>query len=141
MNTASITSADQFDSIVANNTATAVSVMPGQADLALTKAVNNASPNVGDQITFTITLTNNGPSTATGVQVTDRLPAGLTFVSAMPSQGVFDPGTGLWTVGTVATGPSLTLRITATVVSTPHRSPAREQLLKERRLQKGRAEP
>ena len=35
-------------------------------------------------------LTNNGPDAATGVQVTDLLPAGLTFVTATPSQGTYD---------------------------------------------------
>ena len=77
---------------------------PQQADLALTKTVSNPTPNVGDTITFTVTLTNNGPDTATGVQVSDLLPAGLSFVSATPSQGTYDTATGLWTVGTVAVG-------------------------------------
>ena len=57
------------------------------ADLSVTKTVSDATPNVGDQITFTVTLTNQGPMTATGVQVTDLLPAGLTFVSARPRPG------------------------------------------------------
>ena len=58
--------------------------------------MSNATPNVGDQITFTVTLTNQRPDAATGVQVTDLLPAGLTFVSADPSQGTYDtpPGCG-----------------------------------------------
>ena len=47
---------------------------PQQADLALTKTVSNPTPNVGDTITFTVTLTNNGPDTATNVQVTDLCP-------------------------------------------------------------------
>ena len=45
----------------------------------MTKTVSDATPNVGDQITFTVTLSNQGPDAATGVQVTDLLPAGLTF--------------------------------------------------------------
>ena len=72
---------------------------------------------MGDQITFTITLTNSGPDAATGVQVTDLLPAGLTFVSANPSQGTYTPGTGVWDVGTVAARQPQTLQIVATVVS------------------------
>ena len=60
---------------------------------------------MGDTITYTVTLIDDGPDAATGVTVTDLLPAGLTFVSATPSQGTYDPATGLWTVGTVNAGP------------------------------------
>ena len=83
----------------------------------MTKTVSDATPNVGDQITFTVTLSNQGPDAATGVQVTDLLPAGLTFVSATPSQGTYDSVTGVWTVGTVSAGAAQTLSITAMVVS------------------------
>jgi uncharacterized repeat protein (TIGR01451 family) len=114
LNTAAITDSDQFDPNTANNSATAI-VAPEQSDLAMAKTVSNATPIVGSTITFTITLTNGGPVTATGVQVTDLLPAGLTFVSATPSQGTYTQGTGLWDVGTVATGTPPTLAIVATV--------------------------
>jgi uncharacterized repeat protein (TIGR01451 family) len=89
---------------------------PG-ADLVLAKTVSNSTPNVGDTITFTVTLTNAGPLTATNVQVSDLLPPGLSFVSAAPSQGAYDPGSGLWTVGTVTSITPQTLQLTATVVS------------------------
>jgi uncharacterized repeat protein (TIGR01451 family) len=42
---------------------------------------------VGSGLTYNITVANNGPVAATGVTVTDALPAGLNFVSASPSQG------------------------------------------------------
>ena len=64
------------------------------ADLSVTKTVSDATPNVGDQITFTVTLSNQGPDAATGVEVTDLLPAGLTFVSATPSQGTYNNVSG-----------------------------------------------
>ena len=88
-----------------------------QADLALTKTVSDATPNVGDTVTFTITLTNAGPVSAAGVTVTDLLPAGLTFVSATPSQGTYISATGVWTVGTVTTATPQTLLIAAQLVS------------------------
>ena len=62
--------------------------------------MSNPTPNVGDTVTFTVTLSNKGPNAATNVQVSDPLPAGLLLVSATPSQGVYDSGSGLWTVGT-----------------------------------------
>ena len=42
---------------------------------------------VGETLTFTVRATNRGPSPATGVTIADALPAGLSFVSATPSQG------------------------------------------------------
>ena len=89
-----------------------------QADLALTKTVNNPTPNVGDTITYTVTLTNSGPDRATGVQVEEQLPTGLLFVSATPSEGTYDASTGLWVVGTVDVGFPETLVIVAQITST-----------------------
>ena len=85
-------------------------------DLELDKTVNNSTPNVGSQVTFTVLVRNvAGSSTATGVEVTDVLPAGTTFVSSTATQGAYNSGTGVWTVGTLAGGSSATLTITATV--------------------------
>jgi uncharacterized repeat protein (TIGR01451 family) len=85
------------------------------ADLAVAKAVNDSTPNVGDVITYTVTLTNGGPDAATGVQVTDLLPAGVTFQSYSATQGVYVEGTGVWTVGTVANAGAATLTLNAVV--------------------------
>src|SRR5262249_47859177 len=114
-NTAAISHSDQFDPNPNNNGDTA-HVDPQQADLSLSKTVNDARPNVGDTVTFTVTLTGNGPSNATGVQVTDVLPAGLSLVLATPSQGTYDSTTGLWTVGNLANGQQVTLILQAQVV-------------------------
>ena len=66
-----------------------------------------------------MTATNLGPSPATGVAVTDQLPAGLTFtVTAVPSQGDYDPARGVWTVGSVAASQSAVLSLTALVTQT-----------------------
>ena len=119
-NTGTISDADQFDPNAANNTASATET-PQQADLSVTKTVSDATPNVGDQITFTVTLSNQGADAATGVQVTDLLPAGLTFVSATPSQGTYNNVSGVWTVGTVSSGVSQTLSITARWSAPPRR--------------------
>jgi len=87
------------------------------ADLSMTKAVSNATPNVGSNVTFTLTVSNAGPSGATGVVVTDQLPAGYTFVSD-DGLGAYVSGTGVWTVGSIAASGNAVLNIIATVNAT-----------------------
>src|SRR5205814_8306175 len=67
---------------------------------------------------LTVTGTNNGPSDATGVQITDQLPAGLTLLSATPSVGTYNSATGVWNIGALASAASATLTLTATVTTT-----------------------
>ncbi|WKZ51462.1 MAG: sortase [Anaerolineales bacterium] len=84
-------------------------------DLSVTKAVSDATPMVATDIIFTITITNSGPDTATGVQVTDALPAGFTFVSSSATQGTYNDATGIWDVGTLLVSQTATLTLTVTV--------------------------
>ncbi|NER34464.1 MAG: DUF11 domain-containing protein [Oscillatoria sp. SIO1A7] len=107
-------SADQTDPDPTDNQSS-VTVPDQNADLQLTKTVDNFNPSVGEQVTYTITLRNNGPGTATNVRVTEQLPAGLTFVSANASAGSFNSGTGIWAFSSLSNGAIATLRIVATV--------------------------
>ena len=84
------------------------------ADLSLTKDVDDPTPDVGSNVTFTIVVSNGGPSDATGVSVTDVLPYGLTFVSANPAAS-YNSSSGVWTVGNLTNGANATLTIVATV--------------------------
>jgi uncharacterized repeat protein (TIGR01451 family)/fimbrial isopeptide formation D2 family protein len=118
-NVAAVSASDQFDPDPDNN-ADRSTITTREADLAVVKTVSDATPNVGDTITFTITVSNDGPDAANNVEITDTFPAaGLQFLSATPSQGGYDAGTGVWTVGTVAVGPSSsqTLTILARVLA------------------------
>jgi uncharacterized repeat protein (TIGR01451 family)/CSLREA domain-containing protein len=56
-------------------------------DLAIAKLASATSVRVGEEVRFTLPVSNAGPGDATGVKVTDTLPDGLQFVSAQPSQG------------------------------------------------------
>lgn len=86
------------------------------ANLNITKVVNNQTPRIGENVTFTITASNNGPSDATGVTVQEALPSGYTLVSATPSTGTYTAPT--WTIGNLANGSSSTLTVIATVNAT-----------------------
>lgn len=86
-----------------------------ESDLSLTKSVDNPTPNNGDNITFTLTLTNNGPADASGIKVMDVLPNGLDFVSASSNVGSYDSNTGIWNVGNLTNGSTATLNITVNV--------------------------
>ncbi len=85
-----------------------------EANVVLTKTASNSSPKVGQQFHYTITATNNGPDTATGVQVTDKIPAGLTFNSYTASQGTYNSVTGIWNIGTIVKGASAVLKLFVT---------------------------
>jgi uncharacterized repeat protein (TIGR01451 family) len=114
-NTATATGTDPDSNPVTDTDDEIITV--AQADLAIEKTVDNAAPNVGDNVVFTITVTNNGPAAATGVQVTDQLPAGLTYVSSTTSQGTYTPGTGVWQTLSISFPGTATLTITATVTA------------------------
>jgi len=114
-NTATVSASDQTDQDTSNNSAGVALNAGASADLAIEKTVDNPTPNVGDTVTFTITLSNNGPNGATGAEVTDMLPAGLTLVAAMPSQGSYASAAGVWTVGDIANGGVATLALTVSV--------------------------
>ena len=78
--------------------------------------VDNMTPFVGGDVVFTIEITNNGPSDATGIEVADLLPSGYSYVS--DDTGTYDAGTGIWTIGAITSGNTSVINITATVNAT-----------------------
>jgi uncharacterized repeat protein (TIGR01451 family) len=115
-NTASIYS-NQGDSNTANNSDSA-SITPVFPDLEVAKIVDNALPNAGSNVVFTITAENLGPADATGVIVTDVLPDGYAYVSSNTLQGSYNSTTGKWTIGNLNNAGSVSLDITAKVLAT-----------------------
>jgi uncharacterized repeat protein (TIGR01451 family) len=71
------------------------------AGLVLTPETDNPNPQLGDSIQLTIKLFNQGPGTASGVTVNDKLPAGLSFLSYWASLGTYDPASGWWVIGDI----------------------------------------
>ncbi|MFB9063493.1 hypothetical protein ACFFUQ_05615, partial [Flavobacterium branchiarum] len=106
----------ESDPISVNNTSSVTPIPTAVTNRSIVKTVNNTTPAVGSNVVFTLVATNNGPSTSTGITVTDLLPAGYTYVSSTPPIGTtYTSGTGVWNIGTLANGANATLTITATV--------------------------
>ena len=86
-------------------------------DVSISKIVNNSNPNPSDTITYTINATNVGAGAATGVEIRDLLPSGITFLND-DSAGSYNQTTGVWDVGTIPLNASAVLIINATIDST-----------------------
>jgi uncharacterized repeat protein (TIGR01451 family) len=83
-------------------------------DLEVTKVVAPGTVAPGENTTWTMTVINQGPSNATGVELADVVPSGITYVNHS-GDGTFDPATGLWVVGELAVGERATLELVTTV--------------------------
>ncbi len=88
-------------------------------DLSVGYSVTPSSPAFGDKITYTLTVANSAEaiSTASAVEVTALLPPGAAFVGST-GDGVYDPFTGIWAVGSLSPASTLSLSITARVEAT-----------------------
>lgn len=89
-----------------------------QTDVKVTKTAPAQDYLIGDNITYTITVSNSGPGTAYQVNVKDKLPAGkLAYVanSAQMSSGTFDAAKLIWTVNSLEFAETAELRITFTI--------------------------
>jgi uncharacterized repeat protein (TIGR01451 family) len=113
VNTADILYVDQEDD-TSNNSASAT-ITIADADLAVSKWVDDETPAYGQQITYTVTVYNDGPEDAADVILSDTLPEKLTFVSANTTQGVYTEATGIWSIGTLAVSETVTMTLVAEV--------------------------
>ena len=78
-------------------------------DIAITKTVTPELVGLGEPVTFTVTMTNEGTTTGTGISVTDILPNGYTLIEVTSSEGTFDSTNGLWSVEVLESGSAATL--------------------------------
>jgi uncharacterized repeat protein (TIGR01451 family) len=113
-NTATITATN--DSTAGDNSDSAVTtVNAASADLALTKTPNVGTVALNGSVTYTITITNNGPSPASSVVVSDPLPPGQTATTATSTQGTCTTGTNVsCNIGAMPNGANVTITIVAT---------------------------
>lgn len=122
-NTASASSAT-LDDVAGNSSATATSTVNTSADLAIGLTATPTTVKKGANVTYSITLTNKGPSDAKAPTVTLPIPAQMTFVSATAATGwsatapaVGANGTASFTRSSLAMGTKATFKVVAKVKS------------------------
>ena len=114
-------SAEEIAAIYAAGSAGKCIPAGADSDLTVDKSDSPDPVNVGNNITYTVTIDNNGPDSATGVTLTDTLPAGVAFVSAVSTQGTCNESSGTVTcdIGGMANGDTVTVTIVVTAPGTP----------------------
>ncbi|MET0556078.1 MAG: DUF11 domain-containing protein [Vicinamibacteria bacterium] len=116
------------DPVASNNAATDTDVLSARADLALTLADAPDPVGPGGLLTYTVRVTNDGPSVSPGMTVSHTLPAAVTFVSATPGSPACAHAGGVVTCSlgglapaagtTVAVSASVSLNAVGTLTST-----------------------
>lgn len=114
INEASV-SGNEYDwNLKNNNDSASLNVNPS-ADLAIEMGVNDTTPNFNSLVKWTLNVTNNGPDKATDVVVCDLLSKDLIYLS---STGNYDVKSGLWNIGTLERGKSVSIDIVTLVNKT-----------------------
>ncbi|WP_332367727.1 DUF11 domain-containing protein [Spirosoma telluris] len=93
--------------------------LSGSPQLDLSKQVDKTTAGLGDVLTYTLTLINKGPVSATNVVVQEAMSAGLVIVpgSVVVSAGTYSPAipVGLWTIPNLPAGATATLTLSASI--------------------------
>jgi uncharacterized repeat protein (TIGR01451 family) len=94
---------------------------PPAADLSIVKTASAPSVTVGSALTYTLTISNLGPNTATGVTVRDTLPPGVTFISAAGAGWQESQASGIvtFTTGSLAAGATTAVTVTILAPASP----------------------
>jgi uncharacterized repeat protein (TIGR01451 family) len=117
VDSASVATSYSYDPNPSNNSGSATAnVVPLEADLAVSATVQPGQVVIGGNVTYLVTLINNGPNTANGITLSDSLPSGATLDSVVSSTGTTSNSSGhvALTLASLANGASATLTIVVT---------------------------
>ncbi len=85
------------------------------AELAISKQVSSVTPSIGETITFTLHISNDGPFEAQNVSVNDPLPAGFTDISNISNAGTLNNDSVSWMIPSVPAGSTVSVTFDAVV--------------------------
>ena len=112
---------DDLDDGIDDDDEVVIQVDPAVADLFLAKVASNTAPALGELVSFTVTVTNDGPDAASDIEVSDVLPAGLVYEAASIAGGDTRDDLGaptlVWTIASLAAGDSTDLTYNAEVTA------------------------
>jgi uncharacterized repeat protein (TIGR01451 family) len=106
------------DTTPGNNTGTATITVGLVADLGISKTASTATPSAGGTLTFSLVITNAGPSTATSATFADTLPTGLGTIANVVSATGGGATTGSFNIGTSTLSGTVTLPPAGTITVT-----------------------
>ena len=107
-------SGGQYDPNLTNNKDNDSISVAKSSDIGVIKSVNNTNPLFGEYIIWRISVFNNGPDNASGVEIIDDLPEGLILIGCSVSKGTYDGG--IWSIDSLSSGEIQYLNITCMVV-------------------------
>ncbi|MEO0901567.1 MAG: gliding motility-associated C-terminal domain-containing protein, partial [Bacteroidota bacterium] len=111
----SLSQDDLSDGLADDDEATA-QVIPQTTDISIAKTVDNESPQIGDDVVFTITVSNQGSQDATNIGIEELLPSGYRLTSSQTDSGSYDEASGFWDIESLSGLSSTSLIITAEVL-------------------------
>ncbi|MBM2821797.1 MAG: hypothetical protein HW413_543 [Thermoleophilia bacterium] len=114
VNVVTASGTDEAGNPVSDSDDAKVDITPRLIDLVIVKEASSPTP-LNGIVNYSLTVTNKGPDTATNVQLADPAPAGITYLTANPSQGTCNTSPALITcsLGSIAAGQTVTIAITA----------------------------
>jgi uncharacterized repeat protein (TIGR01451 family) len=81
-------------------------------DVAVAVDFSTITAKIGDTVTVTVTVLNQGLTEVSGLSIQNTLPTQLQFLSATPDSGSYNAGTAVWSIPNIAAGvPVVTLKI------------------------------
>ncbi|WP_284652232.1 Ig-like domain-containing protein [Flavobacterium terrisoli] len=106
------------DSCSGNNNASFDLNVRTCSDITINKEVDNPTPSIDDNVTFTITVNNVGMGQFLNVIVHENLPTGYSYVSFTATAGTYNNLTGIWNIPVLPANTTAVLTVTVTVLST-----------------------